>query len=160
MTPQRETRNGISVGLRETRFAAGLTQKKLAELAGVSRFTISNYETGHSTSLRLDTYDALASVLGDFDANVLSVPITPGDGDPRHGSADGYINHRCKCPACRAAWAIYHKERGYSQRYRDKHATGPCLTPSCPRKRDRAKLTGYCARCNVALGLKKPPRRA
>lgn len=31
--------------------------------------------------------------------------ITSGDGDPRHGTANGYGNLKCRCGACRAAWA-------------------------------------------------------
>lgn len=26
--------------------------------------------------------------------------IRPGDGDPRHGTANGYINLGCRCAAC------------------------------------------------------------
>lgn len=29
--------------------------------------------------------------------------ITPGDGDPRHGTANGYLNLYCRCDECRAA---------------------------------------------------------
>lgn len=31
--------------------------------------------------------------------------ITPGDGDPRHGTTNGYTNLHCRCPDCRQAWA-------------------------------------------------------
>jgi hypothetical protein len=31
--------------------------------------------------------------------------ITPGDGDPRHGTANGYHNLGCHSPCCREAWA-------------------------------------------------------
>ena len=31
--------------------------------------------------------------------------IEPGDGDPRHGTANGYTNLRCRCRACQVAWA-------------------------------------------------------
>lgn len=27
--------------------------------------------------------------------------------DPRHGTLNGYSNQRCRCDACRAAWAAY-----------------------------------------------------
>lgn len=26
--------------------------------------------------------------------------IQPGDGDPRHGTTNGYRNHRCRCRPC------------------------------------------------------------
>lgn len=31
--------------------------------------------------------------------------ITPGDGDPAHGTANGYKNLGCRGPDCREAWA-------------------------------------------------------
>jgi hypothetical protein len=31
--------------------------------------------------------------------------IEPGDGDPRHGTANGYGNLKCRCTPCRGAWA-------------------------------------------------------
>lgn len=36
--------------------------------------------------------------------------LRPDDGDPRHGTRNGYANHMCRCPACRAAWAEYARE--------------------------------------------------
>jgi hypothetical protein len=30
--------------------------------------------------------------------------ITAGDGDPRHGTANGYGNLKCRCPRCTRAW--------------------------------------------------------
>lgn len=30
--------------------------------------------------------------------------------DPRHGTANGYSNHKCRCKKCRAAWAEYTKQ--------------------------------------------------
>lgn len=29
--------------------------------------------------------------------------ITAGDGDPRHGTMNGYQNHRCRCDDCKSA---------------------------------------------------------
>lgn len=34
--------------------------------------------------------------------------IRPGDGDPRHGSINGYGNHGCRCPRCTEAHRINH----------------------------------------------------
>lgn len=34
--------------------------------------------------------------------------IVAGDGDPRHGTVNGYGNHRCRCDRCRRAWAREH----------------------------------------------------
>lgn len=33
--------------------------------------------------------------------------IQPGDGDPRHGTSNGYNNLKCRCPECTTAWAVY-----------------------------------------------------
>ncbi|MDT5076462.1 MAG: hypothetical protein QOJ80_1099 [Mycobacterium sp.] len=37
--------------------------------------------------------------------------IRPGDGDPRHGSDNGYSNLRCRCQHCRQAWARTYQKR-------------------------------------------------
>lgn len=37
-------------------------------------------------------------------------PIQPGDGDPRHGTSNGYSNHGCRCPLCTEAHAVKHKQ--------------------------------------------------
>ena len=39
-----------------------------------------------------------------------AVIVREGDGDPRHGSISTYVNHLCRCEACRAAWAAYGRE--------------------------------------------------
>ncbi len=42
----------------------------------------------------------------------LGVPrstISPGDGDPRHGTPNGYLNLSCKCADCKRAHSIYHR---------------------------------------------------
>jgi hypothetical protein len=36
--------------------------------------------------------------------------ITKGDGDPRHGTHNGYVNLQCRCPDCTEAHRIRHKE--------------------------------------------------
>jgi len=33
--------------------------------------------------------------------------ITPGDGDVRHGTPNGYQNLGCRCVPCTGAWADY-----------------------------------------------------
>lgn len=42
--------------------------------------------------------------------------IEPGDGDPRHGTPNGYNNLRCRCRACQDAWAA--EVRDYQVRRR------------------------------------------
>jgi hypothetical protein len=36
--------------------------------------------------------------------------LVPGDGDPRHGTLNGYGNLKCRCQPCRDANAIAFKE--------------------------------------------------
>lgn len=36
--------------------------------------------------------------------------IVEGDGDPRHGSTNGYRNHGCRCPECTAAASATQRE--------------------------------------------------
>ena len=36
--------------------------------------------------------------------------IDPGDGDPRHGTANGYNNLLCRCDDCREAWRVRHRK--------------------------------------------------
>jgi hypothetical protein len=42
--------------------------------------------------------------------------IHPGDGDPRHGSDNGYSNLRCRCQQCRQAWARTYQKRRQRKR--------------------------------------------
>jgi hypothetical protein len=35
-------------------------------------------------------------------------PIQPGDGDPRHGTVNGYGNLQCRCPDCTEAYRVRH----------------------------------------------------
>jgi hypothetical protein len=39
------------------------------------------------------------------------ITMTAGDGDPRHGTLNGYVNQRCRCVECRAAWAEYRRQQ-------------------------------------------------
>lgn len=39
------------------------------------------------------------------------VPIAPGDGDPAHGTLNGYRNKDCRCKKCRAAQSA--RQRAY-----------------------------------------------
>lgn len=57
--------------------------------------------------------------------------IQPNDGDPRHGTQNGYVNLWCRCEDCTEAWRVYHREymnrdpnrlakQAQAQRLRDK----------------------------------------
>jgi hypothetical protein len=50
-------------------------------------------------------------------------PIKPGDGDPRHGTLNGYTNHACRCDLCTTANTEAHREymEGNKEQHR-KHA--------------------------------------
>ena len=54
----------IGQKLREYRKQKGLTQKELAEAAGVSKPTVTKIETGASSNLTVSTLTALAEALG------------------------------------------------------------------------------------------------
>ena len=67
--------------------------------------------------------------------------IKAGDGDPRHGTSNGYHHHKCRCRPCTDAWAAICLERkriprvlaaddprhGASTSYRYWH----CKCPAC-----------------------------
>jgi hypothetical protein len=82
--------------------------------------------------------------------------IVSGDGDPRHGTMNGYHNLRCRCEICRAAWADYCRGRGDLAAYRDRLTKGRmCSITECNRRRDRAyPLSGFCHRHNIDFGVK------
>lgn len=45
------------------------------------------------------------------------------DGDPRHGTANGYNNLGCRCTRCRSAWAERQRARSRQPVRPDKHGT-------------------------------------
>lgn len=54
--------------------------------------------------------------------------------DPRHGSANGYGNLRCRCDRCTAAWAVYHGNYMHAhpeqrEKHRDRGRTGTWGAP-------------------------------
>lgn len=67
--------------------------------------------------------------------------IVEGDGDPRHGTPNGYRNHGCHCDECRAAHSAKHhqcmnadperlakhaaRQRAYNQRKREERHEQP-----------------------------------
>lgn len=62
MTPSASATQRLAEGVRSTRKARGLTQRALAELAGVSRMTIISVERS-TVNVTLTTLDALATAL-------------------------------------------------------------------------------------------------
>lgn len=48
----------------EMRKQKGFTQKQIAEISGLSIFTISTFESGHSTGLTMATYIKLLRAIG------------------------------------------------------------------------------------------------
>lgn len=49
--------------------------------------------------------------------------ITEGDGDPRHGTSNGYSNLDCRCPLCTEAHRIDHYIRMHKHpEWLDNHA--------------------------------------
>ncbi|MFI5228495.1 MAG: helix-turn-helix transcriptional regulator [Gemmatimonadales bacterium] len=58
-------------GLREARKAAGLTQVQLAKKVGVRQATISDLETGETTTINLELLDKICRKLGIEPAGLL-----------------------------------------------------------------------------------------
>ena len=65
--------------------------------------------------------------------------ITPGDGDRRHGTTNGYSNLTCRCSLCRNAWSLNMRE------YRAQKAGS--LSPTDPRHGSWSTYTNYSCRC-------------
>lgn len=67
-------------------------------------------------------------------------------GDPRHGTANGYNNHGCRCPPCKKAWSedrlarrrakgvlpaeLYQAEQG-ERHNANRYSKGKCRCPVC-----------------------------
>jgi hypothetical protein len=73
----------------------------------------------------------------------MSARIFPGDGDPRHGSANGYNNLQCRCAPCTAAWAAYRLALGAKAR--------PPLPPGDPRHGTSSGLRWWHCHCRLCL---------
>ena len=72
---------------------------------------------------------------------VIEPSSTPSPGAERwHGTTTGYVNHKCRCERCRAAWARYHSE------YRRKRWAGQlCSVAGCDRAASPSIGNGLCA---------------
>jgi transcriptional regulator with XRE-family HTH domain len=68
----------LSMLVKRQRGEMGLTQERLAELAGLSRATINQLETGRITNLSLTNAEQLANVLG-YGLGVTGVRRTKGE---------------------------------------------------------------------------------
>lgn len=68
----------LSFQLKQQRVAMGISQQRLAELAGMSRVTINQLETGRLTNLSLISAEKLANVLG-FGLGVTGVRTSRSD---------------------------------------------------------------------------------
>lgn len=66
--------------------------------------------------------------------------IRPGDGDPRHGTLNGYTNLNCRCQPCRDAWAEYCLGQRASRRRRG-------LEPDDPRHGNPSTYWNWGCRC-------------
>ncbi len=67
--------------------------------------------------------------------------IQEGDGDPRHGTVNGYSNLKCRCEACRFQW------RGFVAAARTRRrSTG--LAPDDKRHGASTTYSNYGCRCD------------
>lgn len=77
--------------------------------------------------------------------------ITPGDGDPRHGTRNGYVNLRCRGADCTVAKRDSDRARGLAAQHRGRVGDDLLVTCWCegemlfvPRVAVRSGLTGSC----------------
>lgn len=75
------------------------------------------------------------------------------EGDPRHGTLNGYKNHYCRCPACRAENTRTHREYWSS---RPKPPRPPRVRPTCDECGERVSRDG----ATVLAGLARRQSRA
>ncbi|WP_369069086.1 helix-turn-helix domain-containing protein [Kineococcus terrestris] len=80
---------------------AGLSQQEAARVLGVSHPTVRAWRAaaGEAVAVARPTAEQAREA---FRAD---------PADERHGSANGYRNLGCRCPACTAAWSRYRRER-------------------------------------------------
>lgn len=67
--------------------------------------------------------------------------MIPGDGDPRHGTANGYTNQGCRCDLCRAANVELNK--------RQRAKREGSLAPDDPRHGKPSTYSNYRCRCEL-----------
>lgn len=67
----------LGARFRAYRIALRLTQKEVAEKAGVSVLTLSRFETGNSASISLPYFLALLRVIGHLDKITEAIPEIP-----------------------------------------------------------------------------------
>ena len=70
--------------------------------------------------------------------------IQAGDGDPRHGTSNGYNNLRCRCEPCRDAWNTYFVDYLYRT---GRRRPWPEYVASLPRTHGAARYNAGC-RCD------------
>lgn len=75
--------------------------------------------------------------------------------DPRHGTANGYNNLKCRCDRCRQAWADYCWRSGWQTRYNRKKGHRPIEVYNAERAARHGTATMYkngcrCDGCRLA----------
>lgn len=58
--------------------------------------------------------------------------------DPRHGTVNGYSNHKCRCDRCRANWTRWHREYMHRGDNLERHAHRQMERLGRTRKREYA----------------------
>ncbi|WP_432485003.1 hypothetical protein [Kineococcus esterisolvens] len=80
---------------------AHLAQQEAGRVLGVSHPTVRAWRAELG----------LGVAAGRPSADQLKATFRADAGDARHGSANGYRNLGCRCPACTAAWTDYQRAR-------------------------------------------------
>jgi hypothetical protein len=81
--------------------------------------------------------------------------IQPGDGDPRHGTFNGYSNQRCRCELCREANSNRMKE--YRSTNLRRYGTVNKIQPGDgdPRHGTINGYTAHACRCDLCKAVGK-----
>lgn len=79
----------------------------------------------------------------------LRKPIKAGDGDSRHGTLGGYINHNCRCAECRVANRDYNARRRKERKQGQKPSAWAVLRGASgePRMHNRYTYSNWGCRC-------------
>jgi hypothetical protein len=94
-------RSGHETWQQAVEATAHLSQQEAGRLLGVSHPTVRTWraELGLGVAVRRAS------------AAEVKVAFVADPTDPRHGSANGYRNFGCRCPACTGAWTEYQRSR-------------------------------------------------
>lgn len=81
-------------------------------------------------------------------------------GDPRHGTANGYMNQKCRCVECKRAVNEYRKEGGWNVAYRRRLGMKPRKLGRTHGLRSTYKVGCRCSECRESERVYRANYRA